>query len=358
MGHLMADDVNRFLTNTASESSSPAAAFSPWRFCVAPMLDWTDRHCRFFDRLLTRHARLYTEMVTTGAIRFGNREQLLGFTPVEHPVALQLGGSDPAELAESIRIASAWGYDEYNLNCGCPSPRVQKGSFGACLMLTPKVVADCVRAMRDATDRPVTVKHRIGVDEHADYGFVRDFVGEVREAGCRVFIVHSRAAWLKGLSPKENREVPPLKRDAAFALKRDFPDCTFILNGAIGDVATCRELLDAGMDGVMVGRAAYQTPWMLSDVDGALFGDPREVTRQEVIKAVAEEVRTNWRDDEHALRAFSRHLNGLCQGLPGARAWRRTLADPKAIREQGAELFDFAWRQAFGEFGGEAVEAD
>lgn len=311
------------------------------------MLDWTDRHCRFFDRLLTHHARLYTEMVTTGAIRYGNRDQLLGFTPMEHPVALQLGGSDPEELAESIRIASTYGYDEFNLNCGCPSPRVQKGAFGACLMLSPKTVADCVRAMRDVTDRPVTVKHRIGVDDHNDYAFVRDFVGEVREAGCRVFIVHARSAWLKGLSPKENREVPPLKREVAFDLKRDFPDCTFVLNGAIGDIATCRELLDAGMDGVMVGRAAYQTPWMLTEVDGALFNDPHETLRLDVIRAVEREVREHWAEDEHALRAFSRHLNGLCQGLPGARAWRRTLADPVAIRAQRANLFAYAWQTAF-----------
>lgn len=315
------------------------------------MLDWTDRHCRFFDRLLTRRARLYTEMVTTGAIRFGNREMLLGFSPSEHPVALQLGGSDPEELAFAIRTAEAEGYvyDEYNLNCGCPSPRVQKGSFGACLMLDAKLVADCVRAMQEVTDKPVTVKHRIGVDDRDDYGFVRDFVGEVHEAGCRVFIVHARAAWLKGLLPKENREVPPLNREVAFDLKREFPDSAFVLNGQIADLATARELLDRGIDGVMMGRAAYQNPWVLAGVDSALFGDDFETTRLAVIEAVTEEVKTNWKDDEHALRAFSRHLNGLCQGLPGARAWRRTLAAPKAIREQGPELFHYAWREAFGE---------
>ncbi|MDO5531085.1 tRNA dihydrouridine(20/20a) synthase DusA [Sutterella sp.] len=332
-----------------SDTISTQNAVSPWRFTVAPMLDWTDRHCRFFDRLLTRHARLYTEMVTTGAIRYGNRDALLGFSPCEHPVALQLGGSDPADLAFSIEVAEGYGYDEYNLNCGCPSPRVQKGSFGACLMLDAKLVADCVRAMRGATDKPVTVKHRIGVDDRDDYAFVRDFVGEVREAGCRVFIVHARSAWLKGLSPKENREVPPLKREVAYELKKDFPDCTFVLNGGIADLGLSRELIDAGMDGVMIGRAAYQNPWMLTGVDGALFDDPMEVTRLSVIEAVTEEVRTHWAGDEHALRAFSRHLNGLCQGLPGARAWRRTLADPKAIREQGPELFHYAWRQAFGD---------
>lgn len=329
---------------------------SPWRFTVAPMLDWTDRHCRFLHRLLSRRARLYTEMVTTGAVRFGNREALLGFTPAEHPVALQLGGSDPAELAFSVKTASAWGYDEYNLNCGCPSPRVQKGSFGACLMLDAPLVAQCVRAMRSETDRPVTVKHRIGVDRRDDYGFVRDFVGEVREAGCRVFIVHARSAWLQGLSPKENREVPPLKRETAYQLKRDFPDCTFVLNGGITTVGEARELIDAGLDGVMVGRAAYQNPWMLTDVDEALFGEENVVTRLCVIDAVTEEVRTHWAGDEHALRAFARHLNGLCQGLPGARAWRRTLADPAAIRREGPGLFHHAWAQAFG--GTDALKED
>ncbi|WP_295480538.1 tRNA dihydrouridine(20/20a) synthase DusA [uncultured Sutterella sp.] len=321
---------------------------SPWRFTVAPMLDWTDRHCRYFHRLLSRRARLYTEMVTTGAIRFGDREALLGFSPTEHPVALQLGGSDPAELAFSVKTASAWGYDEYNLNCGCPSPRVQKGSFGACLMLDAKLVAQCVRAMMSETDRPVTVKHRIGVDRRDDYAFVRDFVGEVREAGCRVFIVHARSAWLQGLSPKENREVPPLKREAAYQLKRDFPDCTFVLNGGITSVGESKELIDAGLDGVMVGRAAYQNPWMLADVDETLFGEPKSITRLCVIDAVTEEVKAHWADDEHALRAFARHLNGLCQGLPGARAWRRTLADPAAIRREGPELFHHAWAVAFG----------
>lgn len=318
------------------------------------MLDWTDRHCRFVHRLLSREARLYTEMVTTGAIRFGDRGRLLSNVRVAGATALQLGGSDPAELAFAVRAAESYGYDEFNLNCGCPSPRVQKGSFGACLMLESGLVADCVRAMRSETDRPVTVKHRIGVDDHADFGFVRDFVGTVREAGCRVFIVHARSAWLKGLSPKENREVPPLMRSRAWELKRDFPDVTIVLNGAIATAQECAELLSevregVRIDGVMMGRAAYQTPWELSKIDGLLFGHAHEISRIGVIEAVEREAAAHWAGDEHALRAFARHLNGLCQGLPGARAWRRTLADPKAIKGFGTGLFRAAWREAFGE---------
>ncbi len=339
-----------------SEANSASAACDAsradgWRLCVAPMLDWTDRHCRFFHRLLTRRTRLYTEMVTTGAILFGDRGRLLGFSPAEHPVALQLGGSDPSDLARAVEIADAgYGYDEYNLNCGCPSERVQKGSFGACLMLEPRLVADCVRAMQSATAKPVTVKHRIGVDEHQDYGFVRDFVGTVREAGCRVFIVHARSAWLKGLSPKENREVPPLNREAAIALKRDFPDCTIVVNGQVNSLSEAEALLAAGLDGVMIGRAAYQNPWLLSQADERLWGDPHgaERTRASVVAALTRELEAHWADDLHAVRAMARHVNGLAQGLPGARAWRRTLSDPAAIKTYGPKLLEHAWSEAFG----------
>lgn len=323
-----------------------------WRFCVAPMLDWTDRHCRYFHRLLTKRARLYTEMVTTGAVIHGDRDALLGFTPVEAPVALQLGGSDPDALARSVEIASAYGYDEYNLNCGCPSERVQKGSFGACLMLEPKLVAECFRAMQSATDKPVTVKHRIGVDDHDSYEFVRDFVGTLYEAGCRVYIVHARAAWLKGLSPKENREVPPLKREVALRLKHDFPDAVVVVNGQVASAAEAKSLIDQGLDGVMVGRAAYQTPWMLADVDGALFGEPVDVTRREVVEALTQELLTHWAQDVHAIRAMARHVNGLAQGLAGARLWRRTLSDPQALQTYGPALLRHAWLTAFGEDGG------
>lgn len=331
---------------------TPSMPKDGWRFCVAPMLDWTDRHCRYFHRLLTKRARLYTEMVTTGAVIHGDRDALLGFTPVEAPVALQLGGSDPDALARSVEIASAYGYDEYNLNCGCPSERVQKGSFGACLMLEPKLVAECFRAMQSATDKPVTVKHRIGVDDHDSYEFVRDFVGTLYEAGCRVYIVHARAAWLKGLSPKENREVPPLKREVALRLKHDFPDAVVVVNGQVASAAEAKSLIDQGLDGVMVGRAAYQTPWMLADVDGALFGEPVDVTRREVVEALTQELLTHWAQDVHAIRAMARHVNGLAQGLAGARLWRRTLSDPQALQTYGPALLRHAWLTAFGEDGG------
>jgi tRNA-dihydrouridine synthase A len=209
------------------------APHNPWRLTVAPMLDWSDRHCRYMHRLITRHTRLYTEMVTTGALLHGDQHRHLDFNPEEHPVALQLGGSEPADLAACARLAERWGYDEVNLNCGCPSERVQKGAFGACLMNEPQLVADGVKAMRDAVSIPVTVKHRIGVDRTESYAFVRDFVGTLKEAGCEVFIVHARNAWLQGLSPKENREIPPLRYEFAAQLKRDFPAATIVLNGGI-----------------------------------------------------------------------------------------------------------------------------
>lgn len=335
---------------TTNATTCAAGAPNPidWRFTVAPMLDWTDRHCRFMHRQLTKRARLYTEMVTTGAIIYGDRDRLLGFSPCEHPVALQLGGADPEALAKSVEIAEGYGYDEYNLNCGCPSERVQKGSFGAALMLEPALVAECLAAMRSATAKPVTVKHRIGVDEHTAYGFVRDFVGTLYEGGCRVFIVHARSAWLKGLSPKENREIPPLKREVAFELKREFPDAVIVLNGAIADLKTAKELIEAGVDGVMLGRAAYQNPWLLSGVDELLYGEPHEVTRREVVEALTRELEAHWADDEHAVRAMARHANGLAQGLPGARLWRRTLSDPAAIKTYGPKLLMHAWESAFG----------
>jgi len=240
-------------------------ASSPWRLCVAPMMDWTDRHCRYFHRVLSRHARLYTEMVATGALIHGDAGRHLDFDRSENPVALQLGGSEPAELAHCARLGERWGYSEINLNCGCPSERVQQGAFGACLMAEPATVADCVRAMRDAVSIDVTVKHRIGIDRRDDYAFVRDFVGAVRAADCSTFIVHARSAWLSGLSPKENREVPPLRYETVRRLKGDFPDCTFVLNGGMNAAGpVLRELQQA--DGVMLGRAAYQSPWLLVEL--------------------------------------------------------------------------------------------
>lgn len=335
---------------TPTTSSQTTSADDRWRFTVAPMLDWTDRHCRVFHRTLSKRARLYTEMVTTGAILFGNQEKLLGFSDVEHPVALQLGGSDPEDLAKSVRIASAWGYDEYNLNCGCPSERVQKGSFGACLMKDPELVADCWRAMASATDRPVTVKHRIGVDEESSWDFVEKFVSTLYDAGCRTFIVHTRAAWLKGLSPKENREVPPLMRERAFELKKAFPDAVIVANGQITDIETAKSLIEGGLDGVMVGRAAYHNPWIMTEVDEALWGDAAsEKTRRDVVLEMTDYVKTHCADDPLAVRAVARHMIGLAQGLPGARAWRRELSDPAAFRAYGTDVLLKAWEKAFGE---------
>ncbi len=308
---------------------------SPWRLCVAPMLDWTDRHCRRFHRLLAPHARLYTEMVTTGALLHGDVARHLDFDRAEHPVALQLGGSEPAELARCARLGEQWGYDEINLNCGCPSERVQRGSFGACLMAEPQLVADGVRAMREAVAVPVTVKHRIGIDRGEDYGFVRDFVGLTHAAGCRVFIVHARNAWLKGLSPKENREVPPLRHEVVRRLKGDFPDAVFVLNGGLADPAQASAALH-GVDGVMVGRMAYHQPALLADLDARLFGsgaggpaDARAVLEPltRYLEAAVAGGATPWSVIRHAL--------GLFHGRPGARQWRRALSDPRFVAAHG-----------------------
>ena len=236
------------------------------------MMDWTDRHCRYFHRLLTHRTRLYTEMVTTGALLHGDVPRHLDYNDEEHPLALQLGGSEPADLAHCAKLAQQWGYDEVNLNCGCPSERVQRGAFGACLMAEPQLVADCVKAMRDAVTIPVTVKHRIGIDRIENYEFVRDFVGTVAAAGCEVFIVHARNAWLKGLSPKENREVPPLRYEFVHRLKRDFPSLTIVINGGVTTDAQIESLLADGLDGVMVGREAYHHPWLMADWDARFLG--------------------------------------------------------------------------------------
>jgi len=291
------------------------------------MMDWSDRHCRRFWRGLTRCARLYTEMVTTGALIHGDRERLLAFDPgIEQPVALQLGGSDPADLARCARFAEAAGYDEVNLNCGCPSDRVQNGAFGACLMARPALVADCVRAMRDACTLPVTVKHRIGIDHMESYGEFRDFVGTVADGGCEVFIVHARKAWLKGLSPKENREVPPLNYPWVYRLKAEFPGLTVVLNGGIDSLAAGREHL-AAVDGVMLGRAAYQDPWQLARVDSTFFGaaDPAN-TPEEALLALVPYVERQLAAGT-PLNHLTRHVLGLFSGRPGARRFRRHLSE-------------------------------
>ena len=323
------------------------ADVSKWRFCVAPMLDWTDTHCRVFHRALSRNARLYTEMVTTPALVHGNRDFLLRFSDCEHPVACQLGGSDPAELAQAAKWVAERGYDEVNLNCGCPSERVQRGSFGACLMLEPKLVAECFRAMKEAVDIDVTIKHRVGVDGEDSYGFVRDFVGELYEAGCRTFIVHTRSAWLKGLSPKENREVPPLRREYAPMLKKDFPEAQICINGGIETVAQAEEWIAQGVDGVMVGRAAYQNPWMLTEVDERLFGDVHApVTRAQVIDRMTDYIVRTAPEHPQAIRGTARHMLGLLNGLAGAKTWRRTLSDPAAYASFTTGVLQEAYARA------------
>jgi tRNA-dihydrouridine synthase A len=301
------------------------------------MMEWTDRHCRYFHRQLSAHARLYTEMVTTGALLQGDPRRHLDRNAEEHPVALQIGGSEPDDLARAARLGAQWGYDEINLNCGCPSERVQRGAFGACLMAEPALVADCVKAMLDAVDIPVTVKHRIGVDRHEDYGFVRDFVGALAGAGCRVFIVHARSAWLRGLSPRENREVPPLRYDVVRRLKRDFPSLVFVLNGGLSTLdAAAAEL--AHVDGVMLGRAAYHDPWLLAHVDGRLFADAgARLTREEVVERMTAYLHREVARGT-APRHIVRHTLGLYQGLRGARQWRRQLSDAAVLERDGAAV--------------------
>jgi tRNA-dihydrouridine synthase A len=306
------------------------------------MMDWTDRHCRYFHRQLTQHALLYSEMVTTAALIHGDVARHLAFNAEEHPLALQLGGSDPADLAHCAQLGERWGYDEVNLNCGCPSERVQSGAFGACLMAEPRLVADVVKAIRDAVQLPVTVKHRIGIDQTEDYGFVRDFVGQVSMAGCEVFIVHARNAWLKGLSPKENREVPPLRYAFVHQLKRDFPKLKFVLNGGITNTEQVHEQL-ARVDGVMIGREAYHNPWFIADWDAAFFGDSatplsRSAVEDRMVDYMTRESQANgthW-------SAIARHMLGLRNGLPGARRWRQVWSDHRLKDRSAREVHRLA----------------
>jgi tRNA-dihydrouridine synthase A len=308
----------------------------PRRISVAPMMDWTDRHCRMFHRQITRHTWLYTEMVTTGALLHGDVARHLDFNAEEHPVGLQLGGSEPADLAASARLGAQWGYDEINLNCGCPSERVQKGAFGACLMAEATLVADCVKAMRDAVDIDVTVKHRIGINEVMSYGFVRDFVGTVSQAGCNTFMVHARNAILKGLSPKENREVPPLRYEYAYQLKRDFPQLEIILNGGIKSIEEIDFHLQH-VDGVMLGREAYHNPYLMAGFDARYFGAAAPAkTRAEVLQAMqpyihAQLARYGRNGAGLKLNSITRHMLGLTAGLPGARRFRQTLSDSSKL---------------------------
>ncbi|PAT40553.1 tRNA dihydrouridine(20/20a) synthase DusA [Vandammella animalimorsus] len=331
---------------TAPEKST---TYSQWTACVAPMLDWTDRHCRYFHRLLSQHTRLYTEMVHTGAILHGQRQRFLQFNEEEHPLALQLGGSEPADLARCAQLAQEAGYDEVNLNCGCPSERVQRGSFGACLMAEPALVSDCVKAMVDACSIPVTVKHRIGLDQQQSYGPLRDFVGQVAEAGCRVFIVHARNAWLKGLSPKENREIPPLRYEVVRQLKADFPQLGIVVNGGIATLAQMQAHLQGAegqrLDGVMVGREAYHNPWFLTQWDAALFGSPPSALQRDAIEE--EMVRYMARQQAAGVSPLqiARHMLGLRNGQPGAKAWRQVWSDHR-LKELPAPAIAAQARQA------------
>jgi len=312
------------------------------RICLAPMLDWTDRHYRYFLRQISRHTFLYTEMVTTGAILYGERARFLDFADCEHPVALQLGGSDPTDLAQCARIAEDWGYDEVNLNVGCPSERVQSGAFGACLMEEPGLVSDCVKAMRDVVSIPVTVKHRIGIDEVEHYEYLRDFVGEVAEAGCDVFVVHARNAILKGLSPKENREIPPLKYDYVHRLKREFPHLDIIINGGLSTWETVDEQLPH-VDGVMIGRMAYHDPYQFATVDARYYGDAAPVrSRADVARAMMPYIAERMASGRTQAKHIVRHILGLYQGCHGARNWRRMLSDSKVLNGAGPDLIETA----------------
>ena len=313
-----------------------------WRLTVAPMMDWTDRHCRYFHRLLSPHARLYTEMVTSAALVRGKQLRLLEHSQQEHPVALQLGGSEPGELAIAARYGADAGYDEINLNVGCPSDRVQSGRFGACLMREPTLVGDCVKAMRDAVDIPVTVKCRIGVDDQDDYADLQQFTETMVGAGVEVLVVHARKAWLQGLSPKENREIPPLNYERVYRLKREFPELVIVINGGITTADEVQAHL-AQVDGVMLGRAAYHDPYVLATVEAALYGEPMP-TREDVLLRLRPYVEAELARGT-ALKHISRHILGLYQGEPGARGFRRRLSEGAHLPGAGWSLLEQAMVQ-------------
>lgn len=314
--------------------------FIDYRLSVAPMMDWTDRHDRVFLRGLTKRTRLYTEMVVTGAILHGDKHRFLDFDAREHPLALQLGGSDPADLAACTRIADEWGYDEINLNVGCPSDRVSSGRFGASLMANPSLVRDCLIAMQAETDKPVTVKHRIGIDNLDSHDDLRRFIDTVANGGCKVFIIHARKAWLNGLSPKQNREVPPLRHDTVHRIKHEFPELTIILNGGLKSVGVCYPHL-AYVDGCMIGRAAYETPWILAEADRFLTGDPAlpKPDRIDVLERFTPHIREHLQRGV-PLQRMTRHVLGLFHGIPGARAWRRYLSENAPPRDAGLEVWE------------------
>jgi tRNA-dihydrouridine synthase A len=305
------------------------------RLSVAPMLDWTDRDCRYFLRLISKHSLLYTEMVTTGALIHGDRDRFLKHDISEIPLALQLGGSDPDDLARCARLGQEAGYSEINLNVGCPSDRVQSGSFGACLMAEPKLVAEGVAAMRAEVSIPVTVKTRLGIDKLDSYEFVHDFIAQVATSGCDIFIMHARKAWLDGLSPKENRDIPPLEYERVYQLKRDFPDLHIDINGGITSLEQAQQHLNH-VDGVMIGREAYHNPYLLAEADQLIFGDGRKVlSRHEVIQQMLPYIEQRMTKGR-PLKSITRHLLGLFQGKPGAKAWRRHLSENAHLK--GADL--------------------
>ncbi|MDA1098258.1 MAG: tRNA dihydrouridine(20/20a) synthase DusA [Proteobacteria bacterium] len=318
------------------------------RFSIAPMMEYTDRHARYFLRLISRRALLYTEMITAEAVIHGDRQRLLAFSPAEHPIALQLGGSDPERMARAAEIGQDFGYDEININVGCPSDRVQSGRFGACLMAEPELVAECITAMRAATNLPITVKSRIGIDDRDDYEFLRYFVDTAAAAGCHSFAIHARKAILAGLSPKQNREVPPLDYDRVYRLKADHPDLEIIINGGIDSLAQCQSHLQH-VDGTMLGRAAYQAPYLLAGVDQILFSDtgPRP-SRVELARAmlpyIAEQMGLGVR-----LNAITRHMLGLYHGQPGARAWRRHISEHSYRPGADGGLLEAALAQMHGQ---------
>lgn len=308
---------------------------------VAPMMDHTDRHFRYFMRQLTQYTLLYTEMITVPAILHGDRHKLLDFDPVEHPVALQLGGDNPQQLAECARIGADWGYDEINLNVGCPSDRVQSGNFGACLMAQPQLVADCVQAMQQAVNLPITVKHRIGIDDQDSYDDLKNFVRIVADAGCRRFTVHARKAWLQGLSPKENRTVPPLRYEDVYRLKADFPDLFIEINGGITDLDQIHQHLTQ-VDGVMIGRAAYENPYLFATVDRDIYHQTDKVpTRAAVVNGMMPYIATCLSQGVR-LNQITRHLLSLFNGVAGAKSWRRTLSDARLLAVSGPELLQQA----------------
>ena len=314
------------------------------------MMDWTDRHCRYFHRLLSKNTLLYTEMVTTGALLHGDVPRHLDFNEQEHPVALQLGGSEPADLAKAAKLGEQWGYDEINLNCGCPSERVQRGAFGACLMNEAALVATCVKAMKDAVSIPVTVKHRIGIDKTESYEFVRDFVGTLSDAGCEVFLVHARNAWLKGLSPKENRDIPPLRYEMVYQLKKDFPHLTICINGGIKTTAEVHEHLKH-VDGVMIGREAYHNPYWMAEWDSEFYGDASAPapSREEIEAQMCDYMARRKAQFDTAWHSVARHMLGLRHGQNGSRGWRQVWSDHRLKAESAHAVSELAQQRLFKE---------